>query len=258
VYRTCPKCGHTRAANDTSPAGECAGCGLVFAKWLKSRFRSESAALPDAAAAGAPRTGAGLAAAALHVEQPVNQLVFGGRALVWLALVVWSGWFFGTDYRAVELGSTEIGNSFMHRVNLVFHEAGHVLFMPFGEFLAVLGGSLGQLLMPLVVAVAFVARHRNPFGGSVGLWWVGQSAMDLAPYVADARAGRLTLLGGFTGQDRPGYHDWERLLGTLGWMHHDLGLAAAINAAGMALMALALGWGGWLLWRQHRHLDRRF
>ena len=55
----------------------------------------------------------------------------------------------------------EIGNSFMHNINLVFHEAGHILFIPFGNFMSVLGGSLGQLIMPLVVMLVFAFRYQN-------------------------------------------------------------------------------------------------
>ena len=43
----------------------------------------------------------------------------------------------------------EIAVSFMHGINLVFHEAGHVVFMSFGHFLHVAGGTLGQWLMPV-------------------------------------------------------------------------------------------------------------
>ena len=36
--------------------------------------------------------------------------------------------------------------------NLVMHEAGHVLFMFFGEFMTILGGSLFQVLAPAAFA----------------------------------------------------------------------------------------------------------
>lgn len=48
------------------------------------------------------------------------------------------------------------GASFIHRPLLVFHEAGHVIFMPLGDWLTVLGGTLGQLLMPAIMAGALV------------------------------------------------------------------------------------------------------
>jgi hypothetical protein len=62
-----------------------------------------------------------------------------------------------------------IVSSLMHNVDLVFHEAGHVVFRPFGRFMTILGGSLAQLLMPLIVMVAFVTTNRDNFGASIGL-----------------------------------------------------------------------------------------
>ena len=38
--------------------------------------------------------------------------------------------------------------NFLHLIDLVFHEAGHVIFAFFGRFIAVLGGSLNQVLIP--------------------------------------------------------------------------------------------------------------
>ncbi|ABQ26637.1 hypothetical protein [Geotalea uraniireducens] len=38
--------------------------------------------------------------------------------------------------------------SFLDRVDLIVHEAGHLLFGYFGEFIMVIGGTVGQLLVP--------------------------------------------------------------------------------------------------------------
>ena len=45
----------------------------------------------------------------------------------------------------------------------MFHEAGHILFSPFGRFMTVLGGSLTQVLVPLLCAGAFLWQTRDPF-----------------------------------------------------------------------------------------------
>ena len=97
----------------------------------------------------------------------------------------------------------------------------------------------------------FLYRHANAFGASVTLWWTGQSLIDLAPYIADAHDQELILLGGVTGQDVPGYHDWNNLLQWTGLLHLDRELAKAVHVAGAAVVVLALVWGGWLLWRQY-------
>src|SRR5512132_1779378 len=145
-----------------------------------------------------------------------------GRALLLLLLVVWTVQF--VTARSPEI----IAGSFLHRVDLVFHEAGHVLFSPFGRFLTVLGGSLFQVLVPIVCAIALYVQARDPFGASASVWWAGQNLIDLAPYIGDARALQLPLLGGRTGAEVEG-HDWEMLLQTLGWLHYDRTLASAAH-----------------------------
>jgi hypothetical protein len=132
--------------------------------------------------------------------------------------------------------------SILHLPNLVFHEAGHVLFAPFGQFMRVLGGSLLQFALPLGLAVAFLKQH-NPFGAVVCTWWAGENLIDVAPYIADARALQLVLLGGKTGAEVQG-HDWEYILGTLGWMRFDRTLGLWTHRAGLLMMIGALIWGG--------------
>ena len=117
-----------------------------------------------------------------------------------------------------------------------------------------LGGSLMQVLMPMGVTFAFLWQNRDPFGASIGLWWTGVSLMDLAPYIGDARVMQLTLLGGGTGADRPGMHDWNSLLGQLGLLEYDRALAWLTDVCGELTVLAALAWGGSILWRQHRML----
>ena len=172
-----------------------------------------------------------------------------GRVLAFLVLVLW-GWRFMTT----PLETNYTGESLLHLVNLPFHEAGHLLFMPFGRFMTILGGSLGQILMPLVCLGTFLLKTRDPFGGSVALWWTAENFMDVAPYINDARAMDLLLLGGFTGKEVDA-HDWNNLLTMLGWLQYDHGLAKLSYGMGTVLMLLALAWGAMLLHRQYRRLD---
>ena len=151
------------------------------------------------------------------------------------------------------LDADYLGASFLHLVNLPFHEAGHVLFAPFGRFMTTLGGSLMQVAVPLVCAVVFLVKTRDPFASSAAAWWTGQNLLDLAPYIADARALQLVLLGGRTGAEVEG-HDWEYILQTLGWLHHDVALGRASFASGCMLMVAALAWGAAVLLRQYRSL----
>ena len=133
-------------------------------------------------------------------------------------------------------------DSILHLPNLVFHEAGHVLlFGFFGRFITVLGGSLFQFALPLMLAVVFL-KQRDQFGALVCTWWAGENLLDLAPYIADARALQLVLLGGKTGAEVEG-HDWEYLLTTLGWLRFDRTLGLAAHRLGLFMMTGALVWG---------------
>jgi hypothetical protein len=58
---------------------------------------------------------------------------------------------------------------------------------------------------------------------------------------------RLPLLGGATGAEVEG-HDWEYLLGTLGWLHLDRGLGRAVQIAGVAVMLASTVWAAYGAW----------
>jgi hypothetical protein len=186
----------------------------------------------------------------LSEGKQATRMVVAGRAALYLVLLVW-----GVRFMTSSVASGYAANSVLHLVNLPFHEAGHLFFRPLGLFVSALGGSLGQLLMPLICLGTFLLKMRNPFGAAVCLWWVGQSFMDMAPYIADARAMRLILLGGVTGHEANGYHDWNFILGRLDWLEHDLLLAELAHGAGTACMLLFMAWGGVLLINQFRNLQ---
>lgn len=131
-------------------------------------------------------------------------------------------------------------DSFMHLVNLPFHEAGHIVFSPLGRFMTILGGSLMQVLVPAVCAVALHFQTRDPFGAALCVWWMGESLLDLAPYINDARALQLMLLGGPANAVEG--HDWEAILDSLGWLHLDHTLAHAAHLIGATLMVATLVW----------------
>ena len=134
--------------------------------------------------------------------------------------------------------SADAMQSFLHLPDLVFHEAGHIIFAPFGRFMTVLGGSLLQVLIPVIAAIAFV-RQEEKFGAAICSWWAGQNLVDLAPYIADARRLRMVLLGGRTGAEVEG-HDWEYLLTELGLLHLDGRLGMAAYGLGMMVMVVSL------------------
>ena len=167
------------------------------------------------------------------------------RVALLAGLAVWGVWLISLDYR-----SGEIGASFLHGPLLLFHEAGHVIFSPFGEWMMFLGGTLGQLLLPAIIVVAFLWKNRDPFGAAVGLWLLGVSLLDVAPYMYDALEPQLMLLSGSIGED--GGHDWIYLFESLGLRPRAQTIGALTHKLGALVLLLALGWAGTLLWRQRR------
>jgi len=131
--------------------------------------------------------------------------------------------------------------NFLHLVDLVFHEAGHVIFGFFGRFMAVLGGSLNQVLIPVLCTAVFVWRTQLG-SAAVTLFWAGQSICDVAVYVADGRALALPLLAEGL------IHDWNFILGTLGLLNaaESLGrLTFALGALTMLAALVLLAWDAW-------------
>lgn len=240
----CPKCGH----NQPDGSEECLHCGVIFARIRPTEWHAEPAGAERSPADDAPLS----PGAELFLVTPSGEshIFIAGRGLLLVAILVW-----GCRLTAHTPVSNFSGDSLLHLVNLPFHEAGHVIFSPFGRFIQVLGGSLMQLLVPLVVIIAFL-RAANPFAASVGLWWLGESFIDLAPYIDDARAGQMMLLGGVTGSEVEDYHDWENILRTLGWLRYDHVLGWGAHILGAVLMIVALFWGGYIVWRQYRSMAR--
>jgi hypothetical protein len=228
MMQACPKCG---AAIELEAAAECPRCGVVFAKLHTARAAAD--------AVDPPRVPDPLPPAGVDRSAGAARIV---RAVVLAGLAAWT-----ISFARAGMGMTA-GESVLHLPNLVFHEAGHIIFGFFGRFMTVLGGSLLQCLVPLVCAVAFV-RQKNPFAAAVCLWWAGENLLDLAPYIADSRAMQLILLGGHTGAEVEG-HDWEYLLTQLGWLHKDVVLGTAAHRAGLTIMTAALGWGAFTIRRE--------
>ncbi len=164
-------------------------------------------------------------------------MIRAGRIALLLLLTYWT-WLF----LAYPMREDVIGASFLHLPNLIFHEAGHILFSPFGTFMMTLGGSLTQVLVPIVCAIAFLKSNGDVFGAAVMGWWTGQNLLDVAIYINDARALRLTLVGGATGAEVEG-HDWERLLTMTNAMHLDHRIAGIVQVTGALLMIGCLIYG---------------
>lgn len=240
TYIQCPKCGHKPAqalANDTP----CPACGIYPFKWGTAFNRASNAPIWEHQ--DEPKVGARGMQQLLYPVSEMSTITFWGRLLAWGCLCYWSVFLIGADYR-----DGEMFGSFMHNILLTIHEAGHVLFIPFGEFLTILGGSLFQLALPFGIAVAFVVKNRDNFSAAIVMWWTSISLLDLSPYIYDARHPQLIMLGGHTGEDGP--HDWIYLLNTIGQIQNSQQWGSICHGLGSVLAVIALSWAALILYKQ--------
>lgn len=241
---TCPKCQYTRGAHDAHLHPEtCPRCGIVYRRWIEKQAAATSGAQAGKHEVAGDETHETQSILDWLTEPPerVDALAFWARALCAAGFALWSLYFFshGVDWEV-------IGGSFLHGVNLMFHEFGHLFFSPFGEFMTILGGSLFQVLWPWVFVWAFLFQHRDTYAASLMLWWSGQNFIDLAPYIADAYYRALPLVGG-GGEES---HDWGNLLTLTGLLDQHMAIARLSFGIGAVVMCIALAWTARTLQRQ--------
>jgi len=118
-------------------------------------------------------------------------------------------------------------------VNLLIHEAGHIIFRPFGEFMMIAGGSLFQVIMPALF-VGYFWYHKKFYSAALVLFWVGESILNVSVYAGDSLALQLPLLGG-----ESSIHDWNYMLSTLNLLPATTKISGAIRLLGTIVIALA-------------------
>jgi hypothetical protein len=250
AFHRCPKCRHAPLPVDQRLPASCPACGVILAKLAPGT---------DSVPARLARTSHEIVVDGNGAKASWKELLFdpgdrAARSTLWirsallLAFAVWGIVLICCD---VEMG--DIMKSFIHGPLLVFHEAGHVVFRLGGEWIMVLGGTLGQLLMPAVMMVALLLKNRDAFGASLAFWLFGVSLLDIAPYVYDALEPQLMLLSGSTGE--AGGHDWIYLLRSMHLLQRAHGLGAFVHAVGTLVVLAAIAWAGWLLARQWKMAD---
>jgi len=132
--------------------------------------------------------------------------------------------------------------SFLDRVDLIAHEAGHLLFGYLGQFIGICGGTIGQLLVPAAIAVYFF-RRREFYSSTVMLFWIGQNMLNISVYVKDASVMALPLVS-IGGGDA--IHDWNYILRTLNILSWDHTLGNIIYGLGILTMLVSVLLGFWL------------
>lgn len=234
----CPKC----AVEQDDHRQDCESCGIIFAKFFRAKERQlelRQELLEQARSYPLPGM--------------QNPLFLFGRFCTLLMLAYCSYFFVFSSMQ--HLSSTL---PLLHLINTPFHEAGHLFFSPLGDYMGSLGGTLGQLLMPLICIGTFYFQSRDLFGAAVCLWWLGQNFHDIAPYINDARSLSMPLLGGNTGHSSPyGFHDWEFLLNEIGWLSYDHIIAAtSFRVCGTTMIITALISSIYLLMKQYSMITR--
>lgn len=109
-----------------------------------------------------------------------------------------------TTYLSYYLVFTSIPWTFLDRINLLIHEAGHLMFAFLGEDLMLLGGTIMQILVPSIFLGYFFYQQKF-FSVFFCLFWIGNNLINISVYIKDAVYMSLPLVGG-------GKHDWNLLL----------------------------------------------
>ncbi len=167
---------------------------------------------------------------AAGADSAATRLPGAALRLAVLAFLAWEG--------ARQLRSHDFEFSLFGGVIFGVHELGHLVFAPFGEFLAVAGGSISQILLP-IGAIALFHKQKNRFGVAVCGCWLAVSMGQLAIYIADARAESLELVS-FSPE---GGHDWNYLLEQMHLLKSDVAIGHFVKFLGWIVLGLSVWLG---------------
>ena len=131
------------------------------------------------------------------------------------------------------------GFLFLDYVNLLIHEGGHFFFSWFGHTIMILGGTLGELIVPLLCAAYFFWK-RETTGFAFSCFWLFENFPYIGTYMSDARAGALPLVG----SDES---DWTILFGQWGLLLQDQKIGGAMRVLGWVGMIAGVAWLGYRL-----------
>jgi hypothetical protein len=104
-----------------------------------------------------------------------------------------------------------------------------------------LGGTLGELLVPLLCALYFYFRSQT-YGFAFSTFWFFENFLYIGTYMRDARSEGLPLLNGDIG-------DWSLLLGQWHLLPYDLKIGQFVRNLGCLGMSATLVWLAYCTYR---------
>jgi hypothetical protein len=172
----------------------------------------------------------------------------GKSWLVRLPPVIWLVYIFFRHF------SNPDYTGILSSLNLAIHELGHLVFSFFGQFICVAGGTIAQLLAPLIALFNFY-KLKDFFAMSLSFGWLSTSLFDAARYMADARSMELPLVSLYPSEEV--LHDWNYLLGKMGLLNFDTVLAGMVRFTAVIVMLFCFVSSAWLLWRMFKSKSAR-
>ena len=127
-------------------------------------------------------------------------------------------------------------------VNLMIHEGGHFFFSWFGETMHVLGGTLGELIVPLLCAIFFWWK-REVTAVAFCSFWLFENFLYIGTYMSDSRTAALPLVGG---SDEG---DWTILFTQWNILIHDQQIGGTTRVLGWLGMVATVAWLSWRVYR---------
>lgn len=149
----------------------------------------------------------------------------------WATLAVNIGFIFVLFLLTIQLATSAQPWTILDYANLPIHEAGHVLLSLFGDFMYYLGGSILQLLIPLLFLIYFVIKKQY-FAAGFGIFWLGDNLVSIGTYMQDARLQSLHILGEV--------HDWNWLFTQMNILQYDLTIGGFFSVVGILCLFFAL------------------
>ncbi len=148
-------------------------------------------------------------------------------------IIIKTAFFLLISYLTFLLFTAPASLFFLDGVNLMIHEAGHVIFILFGQVISMLGGTIFQLLIPVSISAYFLFR-KEYCSFAFTLFWIGDNLFYISAYIKDARTMRLDLL-------IPGsIHDWNWLLTKWGLLEQDQTIGGFVYLLGILTLISCL------------------